>query len=40
MYNDINPELVQILVIAIGIIFAIVVYVVRRDRRDPAQGTR
>ena len=33
MYNDINPELVQILVIAIGIIFAIVVYVVWRDRR-------
>ena len=33
MYNDINPELVQILVIAIGIIFAIVVYVVWRDRK-------
>ena len=33
MYNDISPELVQILIVAIGIIFAIVVYVVWRDRR-------
>jgi hypothetical protein len=33
MYNDISPQVVQILVIAIIIIFALVVYVVMRDRR-------
>ena len=33
MYNDITPELVQILLIVIGIIFALVLYVVWRDRR-------
>ena len=32
LYNDIGPQIVQILVIAVIIIFAIVVYVVVRDR--------
>jgi len=32
MYNDISPQTLKILVIAIGIIFAIVVYIVWRDK--------